>query len=217
LVDSISAIGNPRSISSVGIEVDDLAHAEFSGMHSEWASVGVGIGSEGITVGAKFTNLSCDNVTTCVAIASGSRNLILSPISRAPNTTKNLIVDYSQTPTVTISAYEEALYALGSDGKPFALDSGVVSYLSGGLTSSRSIQAGEFLLPNGVVAAAGSVTLASGVGSYQFRVPYRSAPICTATDTTSALPVKITSSTTALSLTGRGSDVIDWICTPAAD
>jgi hypothetical protein len=50
-----------------------------------------------------------------------------------------------------------------------------------------------------------------------FTIAYSLAPVCTATDTTSAAAVKATSSTTAVTLTGTGSDVIAWICSPAAN
>jgi hypothetical protein len=75
--------------------------------------------------------------------------------------------------------------------------------------------------PHGVTIAsaisAGTVTLSSGAGSHVFTIAYSLAPVCTATDTTSAAAVKATSSTTAVTLTGTGSDVIAWICSPAAN
>jgi hypothetical protein len=59
---------------------------------------------------------------------------------------------------------------------------------------------------------AGQLTLTSGSVTYNFNGTYNSAPICTASDTTSASPVKVTTSTSALTLTGTGTDVINYIC-----
>jgi hypothetical protein len=63
--------------------------------------------------------------------------------------------------------------------------------------------------------ASGTVTLSSGSGSHPFGTPYGTAPHCTATDTTAVAAVKAVSSTTAITLTGTGSDVITWTCIPA--
>lgn len=68
---------------------------------------------------------------------------------------------------------------------------------------------------NGI--SAGTVTLAAGAGSHTFSTAYSATPVCTATDQTSAAAVKATSSTTAVTLTGTGTDIINWICTPAAN
>jgi hypothetical protein len=59
---------------------------------------------------------------------------------------------------------------------------------------------------------AGQLTLASGSVSYGFTGTYTSAPICTANDTTAVNAVKVSATTTALTLTGTGSDVINYIC-----
>lgn len=75
---------------------------------------------------------------------------------------------------------------------------------------------------NGV--SAGTVTLSAGSGSHSFPSAYTSssAPVCTATDSTSANAVKITVSGSAgtwagISLVGTGSDVIAWVCSPSAN
>jgi len=61
---------------------------------------------------------------------------------------------------------------------------------------------------------AGQLTLSAGTASYSFTASpgYMSAPICTATDTTAANPVQVTVTTSALTITGTGSDVINYIC-----
>lgn len=61
----------------------------------------------------------------------------------------------------------------------------------------------------------GTVTLSAGAGSHTFTTAYITAPVCTAVDTTSAAAVKATSSTTAITLAGTGTDVISWTCLPA--
>jgi hypothetical protein len=68
---------------------------------------------------------------------------------------------------------------------------------------------------NGV--SAGTITLSSGSGSHTFPKPYTFAPVCTATDTTSPTKVMVTSSPTAVSVTGAGSDVVAWVCAPSAN
>ena len=58
----------------------------------------------------------------------------------------------------------------------------------------------------------GKITLSSGAGSYSFTATYTNAPTCVASDTTALDPVKAATSTTALTLTGTGSDVIAYVC-----
>lgn len=65
--------------------------------------------------------------------------------------------------------------------------------------------------------SAGTVTLAAGAGSHTFTTGYLAAPVCTASDQTAANPVKVTSSTTAVTLAGTTTDVVTWICSPAAN
>jgi len=60
--------------------------------------------------------------------------------------------------------------------------------------------------------ANGQVTLAAGSGSYSFTGTYSSAPICVAVDTTAANAVKVATTTSALTLTGTSTDVINYIC-----
>ncbi len=58
----------------------------------------------------------------------------------------------------------------------------------------------------------GHVTLVGGTGSYTFSKTYTVAPTCVATDSTTAAPVKVSSSTASLTLTGTGTDVLNYIC-----
>ena len=59
---------------------------------------------------------------------------------------------------------------------------------------------------------AGQLTLLSGTASYTFTGQYTSAPICTASDTTNINAVKVSATTTGLTVTGSGADVINYIC-----
>lgn len=59
---------------------------------------------------------------------------------------------------------------------------------------------------------AGTVTLASGAGTFAFPTAYSSAPVCTATDTTAANAVKVSATAAALSISGTGSDTVNFIC-----
>jgi hypothetical protein len=65
--------------------------------------------------------------------------------------------------------------------------------------------------------SAGTISMLGGTGSHTFATPYSAAPVCTATDTTSASPVMATSTTTTVSATGTGNDVVAWTCTPPAN
>jgi hypothetical protein len=68
---------------------------------------------------------------------------------------------------------------------------------------------GAFYLPT----SAGQITLSSGSGSHTFTISYPSAPICVAKDvTTTGNTVTMTVTAGSISLSGTGSDVINWIC-----
>ena len=58
----------------------------------------------------------------------------------------------------------------------------------------------------------GHITLVSGAGTYTFQKSYAVAPTCVATDSTTAAAVKVFSTTTTLTLSGTGTDVLNYIC-----
>lgn len=59
----------------------------------------------------------------------------------------------------------------------------------------------------------GHITLSSGTGTYSFTASrFTQAPTCVATDTTNADAVKVTATTSALTITGNGSDVVNYLC-----
>lgn len=70
---------------------------------------------------------------------------------------------------------------------------------------------------NAPLLSAGEVKLTNGSARHVFATAYRTAPVCTATDTMAGSVVQVTSSTAAVRIAGHGSDVIAWICTPAAN
>lgn len=78
-------------------------------------------------------------------------------------------------------------------------------------SSARAVVTGA----NGL--SAGTITLSGGAGSHTFSVAYSTAPVCTANDTTAANAVKVSSSTTAVTLAGTTTDVIAWSCSPSAN
>jgi hypothetical protein len=70
---------------------------------------------------------------------------------------------------------------------------------------------------NAPLLSAGTVKLTNGSAKHVFATAYRTAPVCTAIDTTAGNMVRITNTTRVLSIAGQGADVISWICTPAAN
>lgn len=116
------------------------------------------------------------------------------------------------------SNYIETGFAGSLSNAPFtANSSGCLigpNYLNGFTNSdgnyiaSKSIRSGN----SGNTDLAGQITLAAGSGSFTFTGTYSSAPICTASDTTAANPVKVATTTTALTLTGTSTDVVNYVC-----
>jgi hypothetical protein len=59
---------------------------------------------------------------------------------------------------------------------------------------------------------AGFLTLSGGMQTYTFSATHATAPVCTATDTTAVNAVQASASTTVLTVTGTGTDVVSYIC-----
>lgn len=59
---------------------------------------------------------------------------------------------------------------------------------------------------------AGRLTLAGGTISRTFSGTYTTAPVCVANDNTALQPVQVTTTTTALAISGTGTDVVSYIC-----
>jgi hypothetical protein len=68
---------------------------------------------------------------------------------------------------------------------------------------------------NGI--SAGKMTLAQGFGSHTFTTPYNSPPVCTASDSSTAAPVRVVSTSETVSVTAAGNDEVSWICVPTAN
>lgn len=68
-----------------------------------------------------------------------------------------------------------------------------------------------------VLYSAGSITMAAGTGSHTFATAYGTAPNCVATDQTAANVVKATATTTAVTVSGTGTDVVAFWCAPAVN
>jgi hypothetical protein len=60
--------------------------------------------------------------------------------------------------------------------------------------------------------AAGQIVLSGGSGSYTFSGSYTIPPICTANDTSARSAVMVSTTNTSLTVTGTGSDTINYIC-----
>lgn len=58
---------------------------------------------------------------------------------------------------------------------------------------------------------AGTLSLSGGTGSFTFPYAYAQAPACLATDRSSANPVRCSTTTTTLSVTGSGSDIVNFV------
>jgi hypothetical protein len=59
---------------------------------------------------------------------------------------------------------------------------------------------------------AGTLTLSGGVATRTFATAYNNPPICTGSDSTANNSVKVTTTATTISMTGTGTDVINYIC-----
>lgn len=93
----------------------------------------------------------------------------------------------------------------------------LVSPGSGYLTNTLPSSSGTLALQGSGGISAGTVTLSGGNGSHSFTTAYSSTPICTATDTTAVNAVRVTATTTTITFSGAGSDVIAWTCSPAVN
>lgn len=93
----------------------------------------------------------------------------------------------------------------------------LVSPGSGYLTNILPSASGTLALQGSDGISAGTITLLGGNASRSFVTAYSSPPVCTATDTTSANAVRVSSTSTTVSFSGTGSDVIAWTCSPAVN
>jgi hypothetical protein len=110
-------------------------------------------------------------------------------------------------PTGTISDNEAAEIAAHLVSYSTTCKAGAACGMPG-----HDLQVAQHLTQTAASQWAGTVTLSSGAGSFTFPAAFTSAPVCTATDTTAANPVKASTNTTALTLSGTSSDVIAFIC-----
>jgi hypothetical protein len=99
-------------------------------------------------------------------------------------------------------------FGIASDGSLFNSNSDKIALPAHGGTLNLSGA-------NGV--SAGSITLSGGAGSHAFAKPYESTPVCMGSDASHAMPVRVLGTATEVTVTGTGSDVVNWICTPATN
>src|SRR5262249_36754550 len=105
-----------------------------------------------------------------------------------------------------------------SNGSPSpVIQNGTLTWTSDGLNgtgwhipvvNTASLRTGTALNSD----AAGQIVLSGGIGSYTFSGIYVTPPVCTATDTSAKSALKVSTTNTGLTLTGTGSDTINYIC-----
>lgn len=173
-----------------------------------------------VTSGDSLFSVNCGSssqggaVTNCVNIKRGSNGFLVAEASTTGHVT-NVLNDPDR--HVRITTFALPLYAV-SPGPPgnqeiFASNNGVPFTAYAFKTNS-----GQSVLLAGVNGvSSGTMTLSNGSGSHSFTEPYKSAPVCTASDKTRAAAVRVTSTRTAVELSGSGNDAVTWICAPAAN
>lgn len=161
------------------------------------------------------SSVAAGAVTTCVDIPKGS-GLAVFGLDAGGNVT-NLLTDVGRKITIPSSVHFLPLYAVGAGSIG---QQNIISTYNGISLKASSFQtnAGQPVMlsgPNGT--SAGTIALSSGSGSHAFRTAYRSIPSCTANDTSRAVPVRVRSTRTAVSVSGTGDDIVAWICTSASN
>lgn len=183
-----------------GAEFD--AAGRYADIHTEGATVGVYVDGDNIVLNNIFGGATD---TTVVELASGLQSVWAQDISL--NGATNVLKDDGNSNTLTSSFL--MLYSIGIGTTP------PVMYFSGGEWNYNGNPLAA-LGANGI--SSGTITLASGAGSHTFTTAYSAAPVCTFSDTTTSTnAVTPTVSATAISIAGTGTDVINWVCTPAAN
>lgn len=122
-------------------------------------------------------------------------------LTQTQSSTGNVVIGYDQ-----------------SNGSPGpVIDNGSLTWTSDGLNgtgwhipvvNTTSLRTATTLNSD----AAGQIVLSGGNGNYTFSGTYATPPICTASDTSAKSAVRVTTTTTGLSVIGTGSDTINYIC-----
>ncbi len=107
------------------------------------------------------------------------------------------------------------IYQAGAFKMGIATDGNLMN--SGGHEIALPAYGGKLALSGSNGISGGTVNLSGGVASHSFATAYSSAPVCTASDQTRPAPVLVKSNNVGITLNGNGSDVVTWICTPAAN
>jgi len=89
--------------------------------------------------------------------------------------------------------------------------------LNGSYTYTFPNSGGELALSGANGISAGTIRMDGGRGLHNFAKPYSEAPVCFAADATSEAAVSVRSTTTAVSVTGNGADIVKWTCSPVAN
>lgn len=122
-------------------------------------------------------------------------------LTQAQSSTGNVVIGYDQ-----------------SNGSPSpVIQNGTLTWTSDGLNgtgwhipvvNTTSLRTATALNSD----AAGQIVLSGGTGSYTFSGSYATPPVCTASDTSAKNAVRVSTTKTGLTVTGTGSDTINYIC-----
>ncbi len=170
---------------------------------------------------------SCYSPFTGAVAANGGKMTFFAPVLYhvAAGTITDSEASYI---AMTLASYPDSLnppVEATLRGHPFAFGGSGDNYFATldhtTLTANRTYDfpnaTGTIALSGAGGVSAGTITLSGGSGLHTFATSYSATPVCTGSDTTSAAAVKVTSSTTAVTVSGTGNDVIAWVCAPATN
>jgi len=136
-------------------------------------------------------------------------------LTAAPTTPATVILQNYFSPTTPLQVYAPMLIHIPASAGLSASE--VYEFANSLNPYNTNCPVGTICGLNFPTGSAGTVTLVSGAGSHTFTTPYVATPVCVAADTTATNAVKVTQSTTAVTLAGTGTDVINWHCSPASN
>jgi hypothetical protein len=214
--------GRDTSDSCPDVDVAGCSHPEYNLLFTDVTGVGVGPGFGIIAnTGKQRPQASIDAHNTANSYAMGLTDPNhgldngYARLSRIDEKTGNLddyyrLENVSGQPTGShTETWRDSSTATNVIGTSTYADHGQIRERLNGTLMPLSIAAGSTSNTD----LAGTITLSGGTGSYRFVTPsIVAAPVCVATDTTAAAPVKVSTTASILTITGTGADVINYIC-----
>lgn len=173
-----------------GIWIDGSNQPAISNIHCEWMStdcIALGAGGHG-TIAARAMSISdANHSANGVHFYSGSTGGVAMSIqAQGP-----AIQDDVNSCSVSLGTLE--YYTTDSQGE---------GWWNGGLHSCANANTDTH----------GHLTLSAGSATYNFQSSYTTAPDCWATDNTATNAVKVSTTTTVLTITGTSTDVVSYGC-----